>query len=87
MSIVFKARGSSSFGLLLIRLAIGIMFLVAGAHKAVDVESIITYVKSLNVLPQNMAFIFGFILPFAEIFFGALYIIESSHAYESGAEH
>ncbi|GEM_PF-1620913 len=75
MSIVFKARGSSSFGLLLIRLAIGIMFLVAGAHKAVDVESFITYVKSLNVLPQNMAFIFGFILPFAEIFFGALYII------------
>jgi hypothetical protein len=32
-------------------------------------------VKSLNVLPENLAFIFGFILPFAEVLFGALYII------------
>ncbi|MCE1165625.1 MAG: DoxX family protein [Bacteroidetes bacterium] len=75
MSIVFKARGSSSFGLLLIRLAIGLTFLLAGAHKATDVEGFIGYVKSLNVLPPNMAFVMGFILPFAEILFGAFYII------------
>ena len=75
MGIVFKARGNASFGLLLIRLAIGITFLVAGAHKATDVEAFINYVKSLDVLPANMAFVLGFILPFAELLFGALYII------------
>lgn len=75
MSIVFKARGSSSFGLLLIRLAIGLTFLLAGAHKAMDVEGFIGYVKSLDVLPPNMAFVLGFILPFAQIIFGAFYII------------
>ncbi|MDD5361211.1 MAG: DoxX family protein [Ignavibacteria bacterium] len=75
MSIVFKARGNASFGLLLIRLSIGITFLMAGAHKATDVEAFINYVKGLGVLPPNMAFVLGFILPFAELFFGALYII------------
>ncbi len=75
MGVVFKARGSSSFGLLLIRLAIGLTFLLAGAHKAMDVEGFIGYVKSLDVLPPNMAFVLGFILPFAQIVFGALYII------------
>jgi uncharacterized membrane protein YphA (DoxX/SURF4 family) len=75
MSIAFKARGNASFGLLLIRLTIGITFLAAGANKATNVEAFINYVKSLGVLPPNMAFVLGFILPFAELLFGALYII------------
>jgi uncharacterized membrane protein YphA (DoxX/SURF4 family) len=75
MGVIFKARGSASFGLLLIRLTIGLIFLISGASKAMDVEGYIIYIKSLNILSENLSFIIGFIIPFAEIFLGALYII------------
>ncbi len=75
MSIIFKARGSASFGLLLIRLAIGFTFLIAGMSKVLNLEAFISHVKSFEVFSPNASFILGFILPFAEVFFGALYII------------
>lgn len=75
MSIFFKARGSSSFGLLIIRLIIGITFLLAGANKVMNIEEFINHVKSFEIFSQNASFILGFILPFAEIIFGAFYII------------
>jgi len=75
MSIIFKARGSSSFGLFLIRITIGFIFLISGTIKVMDVEGYIGYVKSLEILPDNLSFIIGFIIPFAEIIFGALYVI------------
>lgn len=75
MGLIFKARGNNSFGIFLIRFVIGMIFIVAGAKKAMNVEAFIGYVKSLEVFSDNIAFIFGFILPFAEIFFGALFLI------------
>ncbi len=75
MRLFFKARGDASFGLLLIRLALGGIFLVAGASKLLHLEEFIKNVQSMGVMPENIAFIFGFVLPFAEILFGALYII------------
>jgi uncharacterized membrane protein YphA (DoxX/SURF4 family) len=75
MSIFFKARGSSSFGLLVIRLVIGTTFLLAGANKVMNIEAFITHVKSFDVFSPNASFILGFVLPFLEIIFGAFYII------------
>lgn len=75
MGLIFKARGNNSFGIFLIRFVIGMIFIIAGAKKAMDVEAFIGYVKSLDILSDNLAFICGFILPFAEIFFGALFLI------------
>jgi uncharacterized membrane protein YphA (DoxX/SURF4 family) len=75
MSIFFKARGSSSFGLLVIRLVIGSTFLLAGANKVMDIEAFINHVKSFEIFSPNASFILGFILPFVEIIFGAFYII------------
>ena len=75
MGLIFKARGNSSFGIFLIRFVIGMIFIVAGAKKAMNVEPFIGYVKSLGILSDNLSFIFGFILPFAEIFFGAFFLI------------
>jgi uncharacterized membrane protein YphA (DoxX/SURF4 family) len=75
MGLIFKARGNSSFGIFLIRFVIGMIFIIAGARKAMNVEAFIGYVKSLEIFSDNLAFIFGFILPFAEIFFGALFLI------------
>jgi uncharacterized membrane protein YphA (DoxX/SURF4 family) len=75
MSIFFKARGSSSFGLLVIRLVIGTTFLLAGANKVMNIEAFINHVKSFDVFSPNASFILGFVLPFMEIIFGAFYII------------
>lgn len=75
MGLIFKARGNNSFLIFLIRFVIGWIFIVAGAKKAMNVEAFINYVKSLDVFSDNLAFIFGFVLPFAEIFFGALFVI------------
>ncbi len=75
MGLIFKARGNNSFLIFLIRFVIGWIFIIAGAKKAMNVEAFIGYVKSLDILSDNLSFIFGFILPFAEIFFGALFLI------------
>lgn len=75
MRFFFKARGDASFGLLLIRLTLGGVFLFAGASKILHIEQFIKSVQSMGVLPENAAFVFGFMLPFVEILFGALYII------------
>jgi uncharacterized membrane protein YphA (DoxX/SURF4 family) len=75
MGLLFKARGNNSFGIFLIRFVIGFIFIYAGTKKAMGVEAFIGYVKSLEILPDNLAFIFGFLLPFAEIFFGVLFLI------------
>jgi uncharacterized membrane protein YphA (DoxX/SURF4 family) len=75
MGVVFKAHGSYSIGVFLVRLVIGGMFLFSGAMKAMNVESFINHVKAMGVFSDNTAFILGFVFPFAEIFFGALYII------------
>jgi len=75
MRLFFKARGDASLGLLLIRLALGGVFLVAGAAKVLHLEQFIKSVQSMGVMPENIAFVFGFMLPFIEMLFGALYII------------
>jgi len=75
MSIFFKARGNSSLLILLVRLTLGGVFLFAGAAKILHLEEFIKNIKAMNVLPESMAFLFGVLLPFAEILFGALYII------------
>lgn len=75
MGLIFKARGNNSFLIFMIRFIIGWIFIIAGAKKAINIEAFIGYVKSLDILSDNLAFIFGFILPFAEIFFGALFLI------------
>jgi putative oxidoreductase len=75
MGLFFKARGNISIGLFLIRLTLGSVFLFAGAQKLLNIQNFITEVQALGMFDENFSFIIGFILPFVEIFFGALYII------------
>lgn len=75
MGLIFKARGGANLGLFILRLAVGFLFLFAGAEKLMDIEGFINSVKAMDVLPDNLAFIFGFILPFAQVFLGGLFII------------
>lgn len=75
MGLIFKARGGSSLGLFILRLAVGFLFLFAGAEKLMDLEGFINSLKAMDVMPDNLAFITGFMLPFAQIFLGGLFII------------
>jgi putative oxidoreductase len=75
MSIFHKAKGGTNLGIFIIRLFIGLTFLVAGITKLYDLEGFVNFVKSTGVLSDNLAFILGFSFPFFELVFGALYIL------------
>jgi uncharacterized membrane protein YphA (DoxX/SURF4 family) len=75
MSIFFKAHGSPSIGLLIIRLAVGIYTLSLGIMQANNVEAYIAKIKAMQIVSENTAFIFGFVTPFLLIIFGTLYIM------------
>jgi uncharacterized membrane protein YphA (DoxX/SURF4 family) len=75
MGIIFKARGTSSVGLLLIRLTLGSYTLALGIMQASDIQYYIGTVRDLGIMSENLAFIVGFALPFILIFLGALYIL------------
>ena len=75
MGFIFKARGGANIGLFIIRLAVGFLFLFAGAEKLMDIEGYINTLKAMDVMPENLAFITGFIVPFAQVFLFGLFII------------
>jgi len=78
MGILFKARSgnfSNSTGLLLIRLGLGILFLLAGAGKVLHLQDFINSVQVTGRMNNTLSFVLAFILPFMEMIFGALYII------------
>ena len=75
MSLLFKAHGKPSIGLLLIRLVLGTYTLSLGISQASNIQDYINKVKALNFFSENTAFIFGFITPFLLIILGALYIM------------
>jgi uncharacterized membrane protein YphA (DoxX/SURF4 family) len=75
MGILFKARGTSSFGLLIMRIIVGSYTLSLGIMQASNIEAYIAKVKAMNVLSENTAFIASFAFPFILIIFGSLYIM------------
>lgn len=78
MSIFFKARSgslTSSIGILLIRLSIGLLFLFSGASKVLHLQDFIKSVQDKGQMGDSLAFVLAFVLPFMEMIFGGLYII------------
>ncbi len=75
MKILFKAGKSANVGLLIIRLALGSLFLIAGAKKVLNLQEFIESVQSIGKMDDNLAFVLAFLLPFMEMIFGALYIL------------
>lgn len=78
MGIFSKARSSKvsfSFGILLIRLSVGLLFLLAGAKKVLNLQDFIESVQKTGQMNDTIAFILAFVLPFMEMFFGGLFII------------
>jgi len=75
MSLFFKAHGTPSIGLFLIRLTVGVYTLSLGIMQASNVEAYINKIKAMQLLSENTAFIVGFVIPFLLIVFGSLYIM------------
>lgn len=75
MGLLFKARGSTSIGILFIRIIVGAYTLSLGIMQANNIELYITKIKAMNVVSENTAFIAGFVAPFLLIIFGSLYIM------------
>ena len=75
MSIFFKARGTGSFGILIMRLIVGTYTLCLGIMQANNIQLYIEKIKEMHVMSDNLAFIAGFVLPLLLIVFGALYIM------------
>jgi uncharacterized membrane protein YphA (DoxX/SURF4 family) len=75
MSALFKARGTNSIGLLLIRLTVGSYTLALGIMQASNIQAYIDRVKALEIFSPNTSFVIGFILPFVLILLGTLYIM------------
>src|SRR3972149_11393549 len=75
MGLLFKARGTSSFGLLVMRLIVGSYTLSLGIMQANNIEMYINKVKAMSILSENLAFIVSFALPFVLIIFGSLFIM------------
>lgn len=75
MSVLFKARGTSSLGLLIIRLIAGSYTLILGIKQASNIELYISRIKAMEIFGQNASFVVGFALPFLLILLGTLYIM------------
>ncbi|HEY3250414.1 MAG TPA: TQO small subunit DoxD [Ignavibacteria bacterium] len=75
MGLLFKARGSSSIGILFIRIIVGAYTLSLGIMQASNIELYISKIKAMNIVSENTAFIAGFVFPFLLIIFGSLYIM------------
>ncbi len=75
MTFLFKAGNSANAGLLFIRLSLGLLFLLAGAKKILNLQDFIESVQAMGKMNDNAAFILAFVLPFMELVFGGLYMI------------
>ena len=60
---------------LFIRVPLGLFFLMAGFAKAGDPQSFVELVRSFAILPESLASIYGFVVPYLEILLGAAVIL------------
>jgi uncharacterized membrane protein YphA (DoxX/SURF4 family) len=58
----------------LVRVALGVVWIVAGASKAADLAASVRAVRAYQVLPEAVATVVGGALPFAEITLGILLV-------------
>lgn len=67
--------GQAVYGPLLIRVALGAYFILAGLVKLQNPTGFITEIQSMGVLPSRGAMLFGIVLPYIEIAVGTLLLV------------
>ena len=72
---LYQQLGSETFAPVFLRIALGAYLLMAGFLKLDNLGSFVTEVKELEILPAQFATVYGIVMPYMEIFAGALLII------------
>lgn len=67
--------GSSVWAPFLIRVTLGMYFIMAGLSKLDVLSAFIEQVKTFGMLPGNVAALYGTLLPYAEVAIGGLMIV------------
>ena len=67
--------GSPAFGPFLARIAVGSYFLLAGLSKLQMLSAFVSQVKTFGVLTDNVASLYGVLLPYLEVFIGGCFIL------------
>lgn len=67
--------GPATFGPLISRLVLGAYFLLAGLSKLHMLAAFVAQVKTFGVLPENVASLYGVLLPYIEVFIGACLLL------------
>ncbi len=67
--------GSSIYGPLLVRIGLGLYFVLAGLIKLDDPAGFVQQVQSFNILPARFSVVYGILLPYVEIFSGGLVLL------------
>ena len=66
--------GNSLYGPLIVRCALGAFFILAGHMKLQNPQAFVQEVQSLNLMPHQLATVYGILIPYFEIGTGALLI-------------
>ncbi len=72
---IHEPIGDSSFGPLLLRIPIGIYFILAGLLILKDPTGFVAEVHNMKILPPHAGTIYAIMLPYVQIAAGALLII------------
>ena len=67
--------GGASWGPLILRLTLGSYFILAGWSKLADIPAFVQEVAKFQILPPQLATLYGILLPYVEIGAGALMVL------------
>lgn len=67
--------GANSHGPLLIRITLGGYLLLTGYSKIRDIPALVEDVKKFNILPEQLAQLYGMLMPYLAVGAGSLLII------------
>jgi len=72
---ITEPLGSASVGPLIIRMALGLYFLLVGMEKVDKIPNFVYEIQQYNVLPGQAAWLYGSLLPILEIVVGIMLMI------------
>lgn len=70
-----KPVWKQEYGGLLVRLPLGAFFILQGIKKVEDLEAFIKIVQGYGILPDQLATLYGVLLPYVEIGAGVLLVV------------
>jgi uncharacterized membrane protein YphA (DoxX/SURF4 family) len=72
---IVEPLGSASVGPLIIRMALGLYFLLVGMEKIDKIPNFVFEIQQFHILPAQAAWLYGTLLPVVEIVVGIMMMI------------